>query len=392
MAIIRSILDTDLYKLTTSYAYFHLFPHAMGNFRFIDRQNLSYPKGFDKLLQDEIEAMSHLALNESEASFISSQMPYIPPTYIDFLRGFRFNPQEISIQLSSEGHLSIEATGPLYRVTLWETPILALVSELYYKAMGAVYDPIYLAKVTEEKAVALLEHGLSVSLFGMRRRFSYEVEDFVTKCLKEKAKTALYGTSNVHFAQKYHLKVSGTHPHEWIQFHGAMYGYKMANYMSMEDWIAVYDGDLGTVLTDTYTTDVFLRNFSKKHAHLYSSLRHDSGDPFMYIDKVIQRYKELRVDPKTKFIIFSDSLDVNKALEIKQACEGKIACSFGIGTHLTNDTNSGYPPCNIVMKLWRCKMTPKENWTNCVKLSDDVGKNTGDLEEIRLAKETLALA
>lgn len=391
MAIIKSVLDTDLYKLTTSYAYFHLFPHAMGTFRFIDRDDRSYPEGFETKLQEEIEAMAQLSLSEDEARFVYQQMPYIPPTYIDFLRGFRFNPKEVIVERTREGKLSIEATGALYRITLWETPILALVSELYYRAMGAEYDEVYVREVTEEKASAFLEHDLSVSLFGMRRRFSYEVEDLVTRVLKEKAQQAFYGTSNVHFAHKYGLKVSGTHPHEWIQFHAAVYGYKMANYMSMEDWIEVYDGDLGTVLTDTYTTGVFLRNFSKKHAHLYSSLRHDSGDPFSFIDKVIQRYKELRVDPQTKFLIFSDSLNVDKAIEIKKACEGKISCSFGIGTHLTNDTHSGFAPCNIVMKLWRCKMTPKERWINCVKLSDDIGKSTGDPEEIKLAKQTLGL-
>lgn len=391
MAIIKSILDTDLYKLTTSYAYFHLFPRAMGRFRFIDRDHQIYPKGFDKLLREELNAMAHLKLSSEEASFVYDNLPYIPPTYIDFLRGYSFDPSEVKIELDDEGHLSIEATGLLYRITLWETPILALVSELYYRTIGAKYDKNYIEKVTSEKAKIFQENQITLSLFGMRRRFSYEVEDLVTQILKREAKQSLYGTSNVHFAQRYGLKVSGTHPHEWIQFHAAIYGYKMANYMSMEDWIEVYDGDLGTVLPDTYTTDLFLCNFSKKHAHLYSSLRHDSGDPFLFIEKVIRRYKELRVDPQTKYIIFSDGLTAEKTIEIKQACEGRIGCTFGIGTNLTNDTNSGFPPCNIVMKLWQCKMTAKEPWINCVKLSDAKGKNTGDPEEVKFARRTLGL-
>ena len=159
----------------------------------------------------------------------------------------------------------------------------------------------------------------------------------------------------------------------------------------MEDWITVYDGDLGTVLTDTYTTDVFLRNFSKKHALLFTSLRQDSGDPFEFIDKAVARYKELRVNPLTKYIIFSDGLNTERAIEIRDACKGRIGCTFGIGTNLTNDTGSGFEPSNIVMKLWRCRMTAKEQWSNCVKLSDTTGKHTGEEREIELAKATLGI-
>ena len=170
-----------------------------------------------------------------------------------------------------------------------------------------------------------------------------------------------------------------------------MFGYKMANYMAMEDWINVYDGDLGTVLTDTYTTDVFMRNFSKKHAMLFTSLRHDSGDPLKFTEKVIARYRELRVDPTIKYIIFSDGLDPERAIEIANYCKGHIGASFGIGTNFSNDVGNGIRPMNIVMKLWKCKMTEKERWHPCVKLSDVDGKHTGEPEEIELAQRTLGL-
>ncbi len=391
MPIINSLLDTDLYKFTTGYAYSKLFPYAEGVFRFIDRSERIYPSGFDTMLRQEVAHLSSVALTDDEARFVASTMPYIPPTYIDFLRGFRFDPKELQIRQDDEGKLHIDATGPLYRVTLWETPLLAIVSELYYRTMNAQPDESYLINQAIRKAELLNKEHIPFSLFGMRRRFSYEVEDKVTRILKEHAPEALYGTSNVHFAHKYNLKVSGTHPHEWFQFHGAIYGYKMANYMSMEDWITVYDGDLGTVLTDTYTTDVFLRNFSKKHALLFTSLRQDSGDPFEFIDKAVARYKELRVNPLTKYIIFSDGLNTERAIEIRDACKGRIGCTFGIGTNLTNDTGSGFEPSNIVMKLWRCRMTAKEQWSNCVKLSDTTGKHTGEEREIELAKATLGI-
>lgn len=391
MPIINSLLDTDLYKFTTAHAYCQLFPHAEGQFKFIDRDNRRYPEGFEVDLQNEINAMANIALTNEEALFIKKRMPYIPPTYVDFLKGYRFDPNEVKIIMDDERHLSIEATGPLYRVTLWETPILAIVSELFYNKIGAKADWEYLERVTREKGKLYRDNGITFSLFGMRRRFSYDVEDRVTRILKQDAAEALYGTSNMHFAHKYDLAVSGTHPHEWIQFHGAVYGYKMANYMSMEDWIRVYDGDLGTVLTDTYTTDVFFRNFSKKHAMLYSSLRQDSGDPLKFIEQTLNRYSELRVDSSGKYIIFSDGLDAEKVLKIAEACKGRIRCTFGIGTNLTNDTHCGYPPSNIVMKLWKCRMTPKEAWLPCIKLSDAQGKHTGEPDEIDLAIRTLRI-
>ena len=391
MAIIQSVLDTDLYKFTTSYAYSKLYPRAYGQFRFIDRGKTTYPQGFAEELKKEIQEMSKLSLTKDEASFLYRELPYLPPTYIDFVRGFRFDPEEVKVEQDAEGHLSIIAEGLLYRVTLWETPILALVSELYYKMLGAHPDMEYTERTIISKARKLAEHGITFSMFGMRRRFSAAIEDRVTELLKEHAAGYLFGTSNVYYAYKHGLRVSGTHPHEWIQFHGAMFGYKMANYMAMEDWINVYDGDLGTVLTDTYTTDVFMRNFSKKHAMLFTSLRHDSGDPLQFTEKVIARYRELRVDPTIKYIIFSDGLDPERAIEIANYCKGRIGASFGIGTNFSNDVGNGVRPMNIVMKLWKCKMTEKERWNPCVKLSDVDGKHTGEPEEIELAQRTLGL-
>ena len=391
MAIIQSVLDTDLYKFTTSYAYSKLYPRAYGQFRFIDRGKTIYPQGFADELKKELQEMTKLALTKDEANFLSRELPYLPPTYIDFVRGFRFDPEEVQVEQDAEGHLSIIAEGLLFRVTLWETPLLALVSELYYKMLGAEPDMEYTERTIINKARKLAEHEITFSMFGMRRRFSAAIEDRVTKLLKEYAAGHLFGTSNVYYAYKHGLRVSGTHPHEWIQFHGAMFGYKMANYMAMEDWINVYDGDLGTVLTDTYTTDVFMRNFSKKHAMLFTSLRHDSGDPLQFTEKVIARYRELRVDPTIKYIIFSDGLDPERAIEIADYCKGRIGASFGIGTNFSNDVGNGIRPMNIVMKLWKCKMTEKERWHPCVKLSDVDGKHTGEPEEIELAQRTLGL-
>ena len=390
MSIIKSVLDTDLYKFTTGYAYSKLFPRAHGQFEFVDRSNDSYPEGFDELLREEIKNMEKLCLTDEEEAFLIKKLPYLPPIYIDFLKGFRFNSSEVKVWME-DGKLKVTATGLLYRVTMWETPILATISELFYKLTGQEADINYMEKTAIEKAKKLAENNVVFSLFGMRRRFSYDIEDRVTKLLKAHSKDNFFGTSNVYMAFKHNVNVSGTHPHEWVQFHGSIYGYKMANYMSMENWINVYDGDLGTVLTDTYTTDVFLNNFSKKHAALFTSLRQDSGDPLVLVDKAINRYEELRIDPTLKYIVFSDSLNVDKAIAIKEYCNNKIGATFGIGTNLTNDVGNNIKGLNIVMKLFRCKMTEKEPWHECVKLSDVEGKHTGSKREIHLAQETLGL-
>ena len=390
MPVIKSVLDTDLYKFTTSYAYSKLFPRAFGEFEFVDRSNDDYPEGFDKLLIEQIKNMESLYLSDEEEKFLIKKLPYLPPIYIDFLKGFRFNSSEVKVWME-DGKLKVKATGLLYRVTLWETPILAIISELYFKLTGQFPDVEYMEETAIEKAKLLTKHNITYSLFGMRRRFSFDVEDKITELLKIHSGKNFFGTSNVYMAFKHNVNVSGTHPHEWVQFHGSIYGYKMANYMSMENWIDVYDGDLGTVLTDTYTTDVFLSNFSKKHAALFTSLRQDSGDPLILVDKAIKRYNELRIDPTLKYIVFSDSLNVEKAIAIKKYCENKIGATFGIGTNLTNDVGNNIKGLNIVMKLFRCKMTEKEHWHECVKLSDVEGKHTGSKREIHLAQETLDL-
>ena len=390
MAIIKSILDTDLYKLTTSYAYSKLFPRAYGEFEFVDRDDRDYPEGFDQLLRQELEEMTRLSLSDEEEQFLRRKLPYLPPIYIDFLKGLRFNPAEVSITMEGR-KLRIRTSGLLYRVTLWETPILALVSELFFRVTGHSPDIDYMENAVREKARRLKEHQITFSLFGMRRRYSADVEDRITELLKKHSGDNFFGTSNVYFAVKHQINVSGTHPHEWVQFHGAIYGYKMANYMAMENWISTYDGDLGTALTDTYTTGVFMQNFSKKHAQLFTSLRQDSGDPLAFVDMAIRRYEELRVNPKLKYIVFSDSLDVEKAIQIKHYCGDRITATFGIGTNLTNDVGNGIKGLNIVMKLFRCKMIEKDRWNECIKLSDVAGKHTGSVEEIQLAQRVLGI-
>jgi len=241
---------------------------------------------------------------------------------------------------------------------------------------------------TREKELLYKELGVVFAEFGTRRRHSYHVHDIVMHTLMDGYNQTFIGSSNVHFAMKYKVKPIGTHAHEWFMFHAAEYSYKMANALSLEHWVDVYRGDLGVALSDTYTTDVFFKQFDKKFSKLFDGVRHDSGDPIVFAEKTIAHYKKMGIDPLSKYIIFSDGLNPQKVQAITEACKGKIGISFGIGTDLTNDV--GLRPMNIVMKLTEV-LTSDNEWVPTVKLSDEPNKHTGDPRMIELAKGILAI-
>ena len=386
--MIHTILDTDLYKFTTSYAYIKLFPYAMGTFSFKDRDETVYTEAFLNKLKAEVANLANVALTDKELEYMTRNCRFLPRVYWEWLSSFRFQPEKIDIYLDEEHHLNIEITDYLYKSTLYEVPLLAIVSEIKNQTQGNVANPEEIICKLSEKVVLSNEHQLSFSEFGTRRRFSFDVQDRVISYLKKSAHYCT-GTSNCYFAMKYEMKMMGTHPHEWFMFHGAQFGYKHANYMALENWVNVYDGDLGIALSDTYTSDIFLTNLSRKQAKLFDGVRCDSGNELEFIDKLTARYKELGIDSTTKTIVFSNALDFGKALEIQEYCRGKIRCAFGIGTNLTNDT--GFKPSNIVMKLTQCKMTVNQEWRECVKLSDDIGKHIGSPEEVRACLYDLRL-
>lgn len=383
-----SILDTDLYKFTTSYAYIKLFPYAMGTFAFTDRDETEYSEDFLAELKSAIKSLAEVRLTEEEKDYMYAHCRFIPLVYWEWLSSFRFEPEKINVYLDDKKHLHMEVTDFLYKVTLYEVPLLAIVSEIKNKYSGYKIDRKYVLSRLKEKVELSNQNKMPFSEFGTRRRFSYEVQELVIDYLK---KNSLYctGTSNCHLAMKYNMLMMGTHPHEWFMFHGAQFGYKHANYMALENWVNVYDGDLGTALSDTYTSDSFLTNFSRKQAKLFDGVRCDSGDEFEFIDRLIARYQELGIDATTKTIIFSNALDFEKALRIYNYCSGKIRCAFGIGTNLTNDT--GYKPSNIVMKLTQCKMNKNQEWRECIKLSDDLGKHLGSGTEVDACLHELRL-
>ncbi len=381
-----SILDNDFYKFTMQHTVIKLFPYAKGRYQFINRGKHEFPENFAVRLREAIDAMTNLQLTSNEKEYLRTTCPYLDPTYLDFLQGYRYDPSEVTIeQTGNEVKVNIE--GFWYRTILWEVPIMALICELYYiEANQKRHADELVIQTVEDKIKKYRDLDIVFAEFGTRRRHSHEVHDLVVKTLKEKGDGTFIGTSNVYLAMKYKTKPIGTHAHEWFMFHAAKYGYKMANSMGLEHWTDVYRGDLGIALTDTYTTEVFFEQFDKKFAKLFDGVRHDSGDPLEFGDKTIAHYQKLGIDPLTKTIIFSDGLNYDKVERITEHCKGRIGLSFGIGTDLTNDV--GLKPMNIVLKMIEAK-PENANWTGVVKLSDEPKKHTGSEENIELAKRIL---
>lgn len=385
-AVLPSLLDNDFYKFTMQHAVIKRFPYAKARYQFINRGKHEFPENFAQKLREAVDDMARLRLDYKEKEYLRTTCPYLDPTYLDFLQGYRYDPSEVHIEQNGTD-VKVSVEGYWYRTILWEVPIMALICELFYRETGQLRQPDELVVNTVENKISLYKKlGVKFAEFGTRRRHSYEVHDLVVKILREKGTGTFIGTSNVYLAMKYDIKPIGTHAHEWFMFHAAKYGFKMANSMGLEHWVDVYRGDLGIALTDTYTTDVFFEQFDKKFAKLFDGVRHDSGDPLEFGDKTINHYKKLGIDPLTKTIIFSDGLNYEKVERIVQHCKGRIGLSFGIGTDLTNDV--GLKPMNIVLKMTEAQ-PENANWTGVVKLSDEPKKHTGSIVDIDLAIQLL---
>ena len=388
MAILQSILDNDFYKFTMQFAVSKLFPRAQARYQFINRGQHQFPEGFGKRLKGAIQEMAQLRLTQAEKEYLRIKCPYIDPTYLDFLQGYHYDPNEVTISQQG-GELAVSVAGYWYRTILWEVPIMSLICELYYEMSGeSRVNDAEVCNIAEEKMAKYDKLNITIADFGTRRRHSYAVHDLVIRTLKRHPSKTFIGTSNVHFAMKYETTPIGTHAHEWFMFHAAKYGYKMANLRGLENWSDVYRGDLGIALSDTYTTEVFFKQFDKKLSKLFDGVRHDSGDALDFAAMTIAHYHKQGINPRSKTIVFSDGLDYDKVEKIVGYCEGKIGHSFGIGTDFTNDV--GLARMNIVLKMVEAKPEDSE-WTRVIKLSNEPNKHTGDAEEIAIAQQILRI-
>lgn len=396
--IITHFTDDDLYKFTMCCAVIDNFPRAQVKYTFTDRDDTVYPEGFAQELTAQIAALESVVITEEEIDFMRRRCNYIPGWFYTYLKGYRFNSRCVKTWQDGEGHLHVDIEGSWADTILFEVKILAIISELYYILTGQ--DRRFDYKAYYEKSYGkgrrLLEAGCIYSDFGTRRRASFEAEDTVVRAMKDAARSGEWegrfvGTSNVYLAMKHDVLPVGTMAHEFICAIGGMYGPQMANHIAMDLWRNTFRGALGTYLYDSFGWDIFSLNFSEDFANLFKGLRVDSGDNYGELMKIVEKYRSLGIDPRTKQVIFSNALDTAAAIEIQQYAKEYCQPSFGIGTHFTNDFD-GVKPMNIVIKLIAAKIT--ESWSfynDTCKISEDEGKHTGNPEVVRRFMEALHL-
>ena len=363
-----SLLDTDLYKFNMNQVQFHKHTNLNGKYIFKCRnRGVEFTKEMCEEINAQIDHLCTLTFTDEELDYLST-LRFIKKDYIEFLRLWR--PLRRYVNCWLEGtELHIEVDGPIFSAMQFEIYLLEIVNEVYFRMK---YDYLSLVASAREKLyhkiIGFREelYDFKFAEFGCRRRLSREWQDYA---VGELLKTGYcVGTSNVYLAMKYGCKPIGTYAHEYVQMYQGIPGVTLAytNKMAMDEWFEEYQGDNGTALTDTLGTDLFLRDFDKLQAMCYTGVRHDSGDPIEWGEKMIAHYESLGIDPKTKTLLFSDSLNFDKAQTIYNHFRGRINVSFGIGTYLSNDTN--VDPLNIVIKLQYVNDHP------VAKLSDDLGK------------------
>lgn len=384
-AIINHFTDDDLYKFTMACAVIDNFPRTQVRYEFTDRDNRVYPPGFDAALREQLRMLESLRITDEEVDFMRRRCNYIPDWFYSFLRGYRYDSRQVSVSQDSDGHLHVSIEGQWAQTILFEVKILAIISELYFRMTGddCNFDYNEFRAATAGRGRRLVEAGCSFSDFGTRRRASFKAQDVAVEELLRVGRELpgsgrMVGTSNVYLAMKHDTCPVGTMAHELVCAIAGMYGPLMANNLAMKAWSHTYRGSLGTFLYDTYGWRIFSLNFSEDYANMFKGLRVDSGDNFEQLDLIVDNYRRLNIDPSTKQVVFSNALDVDRAIAIERYAQGKCIPSFGIGTHFSNNFPN-VRPLNIVIKLLDVKIT--ESWpffSSTCKLSEDKGKYTGD--------------
>ena len=377
--IITSLLETDMYKFSMGQAIYHQFSGYNTTWAFACRnENIHFTAEMVEEIKRQIKLYCSLRFKEDELAFLDS-IKWIKGSYVSFLRLWQPRFDDFSISDDAPCGLKIETRGTWLNTSMYEIPTLAIVNEVYYR-MAYDYDEVYLSfKRRLKEKTSWLTSGKYVlgylSEFGIRRRLSAEAQETALRTLiSAEEKTSLHGTviagtSNVYLAKKLGVKPIGTMAHEWIMCTGQgnhKHNPAYSNWYALDYWVKEYGVLNGVALTDTITTDCFLRDFRLTFATLFSGVRHDSGDPIAWGDKVISHYESLGIDPKTKTLFFSDSLNFEKANAIYAYFKDRIRVSFGIGTYISNDSDK--EPLNIVMKPVLC------NGMDVAKISDTSGK------------------
>ena len=368
--IVTSLLDTDLYKFNMDQVIFHKHTNLSGEYDFRCRnEGVVFTPEMLEEINAQIDHLCSLRFSREELDYLRS-IRFIKNDYVEFLRLWRPIREYVTTGLNEQGELSIVVRGPLFSAMQFEIYLLEIVNEVYFRLR---YDYAVLRASAEEKLNQKIrdfqsgKYTFSFAEFGSRRRLSREWEDEVVRRFSAETGNCV-GTSNVYLAMKYGLKPIGTYAHEFVQMYQGIDSIPLAytNHYAMEDWYDEYRGDNGTALTDTVTTDLFLLDFNRAMVNNYTGVRHDSGDPFEWGEKMIAHYKKYGVDPRTKLLLFSDGLDFARAQQLYDYFKERVKVSFGIGTFCSNDTCE--EPLNIVIKLQTVNGRP------VAKVSDTPGK------------------
>jgi nicotinate phosphoribosyltransferase len=376
--VIGSLLDNDLYKFTMMQAVLHNNPGVSAEYAFKCR-NKSTQIPMSQLLDAVNENLDHLCSLEFEQEELDylRGLRYIKPDFVDFLEGFQLRRRFIEVKADGD-NLDIRVKGPMLQCMQFEIFTLSIVNELYFRRVTPDLEAAYAEGRARLQAKIDMLHEFAkqppkatpylLSDFGTRRRYSRAWHEYVVKTMAEAVPQYFRGTSNVDFARRLGLTPIGTMAHEYLQAFQAFDTTRLRNFqnLALETWVKEYRGDLGVALTDVVGTDAFLRDLDSYFLKLFDGFRHDSGSPFEWSEKVIARCKELRVDPLTKQLYFSDGLDIPRTIELYNTFGDRAKTAFGVGTNLTNDL--GIEALNIVIKLIRCNGQP------VAKLSDTPGK------------------
>ncbi|MCR5743675.1 MAG: nicotinate phosphoribosyltransferase [Lachnospiraceae bacterium] len=376
-AIIKSLLETDMYKFSMGQAIYHQFSDYKTTWSFKCRNtDVHFTPAMVEEIRTQIQDYCSLKFTEEELEYLEN-IKWIKGSYVDFLRLWHARYEDFTISTDAPCGLAIETRGTWLNTSMYEIPTLAIVNEVYFR-MQYNYDELMSSfrRRLDAKVQALVSGTSDVGVFsefGLRRRLSGEAQDLAVKVLCDNNKnyhaSRCVGTSNVYLAKKYGVTPVGTMAHEWIMCVGQgnhKHNPAYSNWYALDAWVKEYGILNGTALTDAITTDCFLRDFQLTFATLFSGVRHDSGDPYAWGDKMIEHYKSLGIDPKSKTLLFSDSLDFDRAAKLNAYFKDKVKVAFGIGTYLSNDTD--VPALNIVMKTTAC------NGMDVAKISDDAGK------------------
>jgi nicotinate phosphoribosyltransferase len=357
---------------------FHNFPNTQVTYEFFNRGKTHFPTGFASQLRKQIHYLSGLKYTSDEIEYLKS-LNRFKDNFIEFLSNFQLNSSEVNVTQLETGELKIFIKGSWYRTIFWEVKLMAIISELYFRMAETTMSKDWADRIVD-KSVALSEAGCNWSDFGTRRRRSFEVQNRVVATMKYY--TGFLGTSNIHLAKKFGVTPIGTSAHEAVMAMAVHVGYENANNAWLNYWSEYYDGALGIALPDTFTSEVFFRNFNGRLTRQWDGLRQDSGDPEIFANKAIAHYAKHHVCTYDKKLVFSDNLNVQKGIALHLKYFELFDVILGIGTNFTNDTFSdeqktaGIKPLNMVIKITSANFG--NGWYPTVKLSDDTGKNLGN--------------